>query len=53
MRGDREKALDAGCDEYETKPFDFPRLFEKIEQQLAASRAANEPREAESSGEAT
>jgi CheY-like chemotaxis protein len=39
MRGDREKALDAGCDEYETKPFDFPRLFEKIEAQLASSRS--------------
>lgn len=36
MQGDREKALEAGCDDYETKPFDFPRLFEKIEAQLAA-----------------
>ena len=34
MQGDREKALEAGCDDYETKPFDFPRLFEKIEAQL-------------------
>jgi two-component system, cell cycle response regulator DivK len=37
MQGDREKALHAGCDEYETKPFDFPRLIEKI-QVLLASR---------------
>ena len=37
MQGDREKALEAGCDDYETKPFDFPRLFQKIEEHLAAS----------------
>jgi CheY-like chemotaxis protein len=30
MGGDREKALDAGCDEYETKPVEFKRLLEKI-----------------------
>jgi len=36
MQGDREKALDAGCEDYETKPFDFPRLFQKIESQLAS-----------------
>jgi CheY-like chemotaxis protein len=30
MAGDREKALEAGCDEFETKPVELPRLLEKI-----------------------
>lgn len=37
MVGDREKALAAGCDEYETKPIDFKRLLDKIEAMLGPS----------------
>ena len=31
MQSDREKAVETGCDGFETKPVDFPRLFEKME----------------------
>jgi two-component system cell cycle response regulator DivK len=31
MRGDRERALEAGCNEYDTKPVEFQRLVSKIE----------------------
>lgn len=31
MSSDREKALEAGCDDYDTKPVEMPRLMEKIE----------------------
>jgi CheY-like chemotaxis protein len=38
MSGDRDRALQAGCDDYETKPIELPRLLEKIEQQLSGAR---------------
>lgn len=38
MVGDREKALAAGCDDYDSKPIDFPRLLGKIEALLSRGR---------------
>jgi two-component system cell cycle response regulator DivK len=43
MAGDREKALDAGCDDYDTKPVDLERLLKKIEDLLARSTTASQP----------
>ncbi len=37
MASDRERALTAGCNEYETKPIEFQRLVEKIEKLLLES----------------
>jgi two-component system, cell cycle response regulator DivK len=38
MAGDREKAIEAGCDDYDTKPVELPRLLEKIAALLARPR---------------
>jgi CheY-like chemotaxis protein len=31
MAGDRDKVIAAGCDDYDTKPVELPRLLQKIE----------------------
>jgi len=43
MSGDREKAIAAGCDDYDTKPVELPRLLEKIEALLAVSAEKESP----------
>ena len=40
MSGDREKAVAAGCDDFDTKPVDLARLLEKIEAQLGRASGA-------------
>jgi CheY-like chemotaxis protein len=37
MAGDEEKALEAGCDDYDTKPINFKRLLGKIDNFLGGS----------------
>ena len=37
MVSDRDKALEAGCDDYDTKPVDLPRLLGKIERLLGGA----------------
>lgn len=38
MSGDREKALEAGCNDYDTKPVEFDRLLGKIESLLKSAQ---------------
>ena len=38
MATDREKAMEAGCDDYDTKPIELPRLLGKIEAMLSGVR---------------
>ncbi|HLK57213.1 MAG TPA: response regulator [Chthonomonadaceae bacterium] len=43
MSSDRDKALQAGCDDYDTKPIELVRLLEKIEAQLGAVNGGKTP----------
>jgi two-component system, cell cycle response regulator DivK len=38
MATDRQKAMEAGCDDYDTKPIELPRLLGKIEAMLSGAR---------------
>ena len=38
MIGDREKALAAGCDDYDTKPIELDRLIEKMQRLIGERR---------------
>ncbi|HVN05052.1 MAG TPA: response regulator [Bryobacteraceae bacterium] len=40
MASDRKKAMDAGCDDYHTKPVDFERLMRAVKSLLAARNAS-------------
>jgi CheY-like chemotaxis protein len=39
MVGDRDKAIEAGCDDYDTKPIELPRLLEKIDRWIGKDKS--------------
>lgn len=43
MTGDRERALEAGCTDYHTKPVEFPKLLSQIESILQAKGTPTAP----------
>lgn len=43
MSGDEQKSLEAGCDDYDTKPIELPRLLEKM--QVLLQKYAPKPKE--------
>ena len=40
MSGDRERALEAGCNDFDTKPYDLPRLVGKMEALLGTGESS-------------
>jgi two-component system, cell cycle response regulator DivK len=43
LKEDRERALEAGCDEFETKPVDLERLLTKIDVLLSRAPLVSSP----------
>jgi CheY-like chemotaxis protein len=43
MQSDRERSIEAGCDDYETKPIDFARLIAKVDALLASGKKETAP----------
>ena len=50
MSGDRERAVEAGCDDYDIKPIEFPRLVSKVEALLRRRESAPKPERAPATG---